>query len=76
MKEGFQVPPVAEVEAKRGTSDPTYLYYNLGKLQILKLREDYRKQQGRQIHAAGIPRPLHAAGIGAHEDHPQEHAGE
>jgi uncharacterized protein (DUF885 family) len=46
VKEGFQVPPVAEVEAKRATSDPTYLYYNLGKLQILKLREDYRKQQG------------------------------
>ena len=37
---------VAEVEAKRGTSDPTYLYYTLGKLQILKLREDYRKLKG------------------------------
>jgi uncharacterized protein (DUF885 family) len=46
VKEGFQVPPVAEVEARRATSDPTYLYYNLGKLQILKLRDDYRKQQG------------------------------
>ncbi len=46
VKEGFQVPPVAEVEARRATSDPTYLYYNLGKLQILKLREDYKKQQG------------------------------
>lgn len=46
VKEGFQVPVVAEVEARRGTSDPTYLYYTLGKLQILKLREDYRKQQG------------------------------
>jgi uncharacterized protein (DUF885 family) len=46
VKEGFQVPAVAEVEAKRATSDPTYLYYNLGKLQILKLREDYRKRQG------------------------------
>jgi uncharacterized protein (DUF885 family) len=46
VNEGFQVPPVAEVEAKRATSDPTYLYYNLGKLQILKLREDYRKLQG------------------------------
>jgi uncharacterized protein (DUF885 family) len=46
LKEGFQVAPVAEVETKRATSDPTYLYYTLGKLQILKLREDYRKQQG------------------------------
>ena len=46
INEGFQVPPVAEEEAKRGTSDPTYLYYTLGKLQILKLRDDYRKLRG------------------------------
>jgi uncharacterized protein (DUF885 family) len=43
VKEGYQVRPVAEKEAKRGTSDPTYLVYTLGKLEILKLREDYRK---------------------------------
>ncbi len=46
IKEGYQLPPVAEVEAKRGTSDPTYLVYTLGKLQIMKLREDYRKLKG------------------------------
>jgi uncharacterized protein (DUF885 family) len=46
VKEGYQVRPVAEKEAKRGTSDPTYLVYTLGKLQILKLREDYRKMKG------------------------------
>jgi uncharacterized protein (DUF885 family) len=46
IKEGYQVPAVADVEAKRGTSDPTYLVYTLGKLQIMKLREDYRKLQG------------------------------
>jgi uncharacterized protein (DUF885 family) len=46
IDEGYQLPPVAEEETKRGTSDPTYLIYTLGKLQILKLREDYRKQQG------------------------------
>src|SRR4030095_13858487 len=33
-------------EAVRGTFDPEYLYYTLGKLQILKLREDWRKQEG------------------------------
>jgi uncharacterized protein (DUF885 family) len=49
INEGFQVPPVAEVEAKRGTSDPTYLYYTLGKLQILKLREDYQKLHGTEF---------------------------
>jgi uncharacterized protein (DUF885 family) len=46
VKEGRQVRPVAEKEAKRGTSDPTYLVYTLGKLEILKLREDYRKLKG------------------------------
>ncbi len=32
-----------ERETKRGTSDPTYLYYTLGKLQIMKLRQDYHQ---------------------------------
>jgi uncharacterized protein (DUF885 family) len=49
VKEGYQVRPVAEKEAKRGTSDPTYLVYTLGKLQILKLREDYKKLKGSQF---------------------------
>ncbi|HEV2149528.1 MAG TPA: DUF885 domain-containing protein [Longimicrobiaceae bacterium] len=31
-------------EVQRGTSDPTYLYYALGRMQILKLREDYRRR--------------------------------
>jgi uncharacterized protein (DUF885 family) len=46
VKEGYQVRPVAEKEAKRGTSDPTYLVYTLGKLEILKLRDDYKKLKG------------------------------
>jgi hypothetical protein len=46
VKEGFQSRRIADIETKRGTSDPTYLYYTLGKLQILKLREDLRKKQG------------------------------
>ncbi|MDQ6914017.1 MAG: DUF885 domain-containing protein [Verrucomicrobiota bacterium] len=33
-------------EAMRGTFDPGYLNYSLGKLQILKLREDYKTQEG------------------------------
>jgi uncharacterized protein (DUF885 family) len=36
----------AHSEAMRGTFDPEYLYYLLGKLEIFKLREDYRKQEG------------------------------
>jgi uncharacterized protein (DUF885 family) len=46
VKEGYQVRPVAEKEAKRGTSDPTYLVYTLGKLEILKLRYDYKQVKG------------------------------
>ena len=36
----------AHQEAIRGSFDPEYLYYTLGKLQILKLRRDYQKQEG------------------------------
>ncbi len=46
QKEGLQTHAVAERETKRGTSDPTYLVYTLGKLQILKLREDYKQARG------------------------------
>jgi len=45
-KEGYQSRAVGEVETKRGTSDPTYLVYTLGKLEILKLRADYKKMMG------------------------------
>jgi uncharacterized protein (DUF885 family) len=48
-KEGYQSHEVAEVETKRGASDPTYLYYTLGKLQILKLREDYHRKMGEKF---------------------------
>ncbi len=46
VKEGYQSRSVGEVETKRGTGDPTYLYYTLGKLEIMKLREDYKKKMG------------------------------
>ncbi len=46
VKEGYQAKEVGEVETKRGTSDPTYLYYTLGKLEIMKLRSDVMKKQG------------------------------
>ena len=36
----------ARQEAMRGTFDPGYLNYTLGKLQILKLRDDYKTQEG------------------------------
>ena len=39
----------ARQEAMRATFDPGYLNYTLGKLQILKLREDYKAQQGAEF---------------------------
>ena len=36
----------ARQEAIRGSFDPEYLYYTLGKLELFKLREDYRQQEG------------------------------
>jgi uncharacterized protein (DUF885 family) len=46
QKEGYQSHLNGLRETKRGTSDPTYLYYTLGKLEILKLRDDYKKKMG------------------------------
>ena len=48
VTEGYQPRPVAVSESKRGTSDPTYGYYTMGKLMILKLREDYKAKMGAQ----------------------------
>jgi uncharacterized protein (DUF885 family) len=42
----FQTPAVALEESMRGTQDPMYGYYTLGKLMILKLRADYKKKLG------------------------------
>jgi uncharacterized protein (DUF885 family) len=46
QKEGYQPKETALVETKRGAGDPTYLYYTLGKLEIMKLRADLMKKQG------------------------------
>jgi uncharacterized protein (DUF885 family) len=45
----YLTPHNAEVESFRGTEDPGYLRYQLGKLMILKLREDVRRKQGAQF---------------------------
>ncbi len=43
----------ARAEAERGTFDPGYCFYTLGKLQFLKLREDYRRQEGANFTITG-----------------------
>jgi uncharacterized protein (DUF885 family) len=44
--EAFLEEATARREAERGTFDPTYLVYSIGKLMMLKLRRDYKEQQG------------------------------
>jgi uncharacterized protein (DUF885 family) len=73
QNEGYQSPKVAEMETRRGTEDPTYLYYTLGKLEILKLRDDYKRKLGaaytlQKFHDAflaegGVPLPLVRAAL-------------
>jgi hypothetical protein len=68
QEQGFQDPGNARQQAARGTYDPAYLNYTMGKLMILKLREDWTKGRGaeeswKQFHDAflsygGPPIPL------------------
>ncbi len=44
--EAFMEEAGARREAERGTFDPTYMVYSAGKLMLLKLRADYKAQQG------------------------------
>lgn len=46
MREGYQARTNAEREARRGTLDPTYLVYTLGKIEILRLRDEWKRQLG------------------------------
>jgi len=52
--QAYQPHPVAVQEAKRGTSDALYGYYTLGKLMIMKLRDDYKAKMGPQYSLQGF----------------------
>jgi uncharacterized protein (DUF885 family) len=68
QKEGYQTRATGLVEAKRGAGDPTYLYYTLGKLMILKLRADVQRNEGSSfslekfhddfLRQGGVPLPV------------------
>ncbi len=45
-EQGFQDAGTARQQAARGTFDPAYLNYTLGKLMIMKLREDWTASRG------------------------------
>jgi uncharacterized protein (DUF885 family) len=46
-EEAFLEEATARREAERGTFDPTYLVYSVGKLMLLKLRQDCKQHQGK-----------------------------
>ncbi len=50
-------------EARRGTFDPGYLSYSLGKLQILALREELKKKQGDKFSLKAFHDALLAQGM-------------
>jgi uncharacterized protein (DUF885 family) len=47
--EAYMEEASARREAERGTFDPTYLVYTVGKLMVLKLRQDCKAQQGKSF---------------------------
>ncbi|HWC77370.1 MAG TPA: DUF885 domain-containing protein [Blastocatellia bacterium] len=44
---GYMNEAPARVEAERGTFDPGYISYSIGKLAMLKLRADYKRSRGK-----------------------------
>ena len=68
QKQGYQTRATGMVEAKRGAGDPTYLYYTLGKLMIMKLRADVQQKEGAAfslekfhdefLRQGGVPLPI------------------
>jgi uncharacterized protein (DUF885 family) len=55
--------PEARREAYRGTRDPGYINYTVGKLEILKLRDDYRAKMGDKFSLTDFHDRLLAGGL-------------
>jgi uncharacterized protein (DUF885 family) len=51
VEQGFQEEANGHEEAMRGTYDPMYLAYTMGKLQIQALRDEYLARTGRGLRA-------------------------
>lgn len=54
VDKAFHERAIAFPEARRGTFNPTYLYYTLGKLMIQKLRDDYKTRKGSAFSLQGF----------------------
>jgi uncharacterized protein (DUF885 family) len=55
--------PEARREAYRGTRDPGYINYTVGKLEILKLRDDYLAKMGDKFSLTDFHDRLLAGGL-------------
>ncbi|HEY9227284.1 MAG TPA: DUF885 domain-containing protein, partial [Gemmatimonadaceae bacterium] len=62
-KEAYVAAPAAKREAERGTYDPTYGGYFLGKMAILQLRADYASKQGSKFNLRDFHERLMTNGI-------------
>jgi uncharacterized protein (DUF885 family) len=78
-EEAFVEESTARREAERGTFDPGYAVYTLGKLMLLKLREDYKAQAGDAFSLRSFHDTLLSNGVATIPVHRQlllgEHAG-
>ena len=63
VKECGSPEPEARREAYRGTRDPGYINYTVGKLEILKLRDDYRAKMGDKFSLTDFHDRLLAGGL-------------
>ena len=49
MENAYMGETPSRIEAERGTFDPTYLVYSVGKLALLKLRDDYKRDRKQEF---------------------------
>jgi len=74
--EAFLEEGTARKEAERGTFNPSYVVYALGRLMMLKLREDVRANQGERYSLKGFHDALMSNGFGPFSLHRQLLLGE
>jgi uncharacterized protein (DUF885 family) len=74
--ESFMEEGGARREAERGTFDPTYLVYSVGKLMLLKLRRDYQDHVGKKFSLRDFHDALLGNGTGTFAVHRQLMLGE
>jgi uncharacterized protein (DUF885 family) len=75
-EESYLEEAAARREAERGTFDPTYLVYSVGKLMLLKLRRDYQEQVGKKFSLRGFHDALLGNGTATFAVHRQLMLGE